>query len=214
MKIGILTREIISDLKAKTNGVPFAYLDIFNRENFPILIDSSLKLTPKNKELLLQQIKNIDGFILPGGDKISEVDLFIINYCYINDVPLLGICLGMQEIAYYFDNKSIKKLDTTYHFNLEENYVHTIKLKRKGYLHNLLKIDTLNVNSRHNYHIQNNKNYTIEAKCGKVIEAIKVKNTRYILGLQFHPEIMKYYDNNAIIILNDFLKQCSNRKSE
>jgi putative glutamine amidotransferase len=120
----------------------------------------------------------------------------------------------MQEIAYYFDNKTIKKLNTTKHFNLDENYVHPIKLKRNGYLNNLLKLNTLNVNSRHNYHIQNNKNYVIEAKCNKVIEAIKVKNTKYILGVQFHPETMKEYDNNAIIILNDFLKQCLNKKSE
>lgn len=214
MKIGISTREITSDLKAKTNGIPFTYLDIFNKESFPIIIDSSLKLTPENKELLLEQIKNIDGFILPGGDKISEVDLYIIDYCFKNNIPLLGICLGMQEIAYYFDKKAIKKLNASNHFNLEKKYSHLIKLKKKGYLYNLLKTSTLNVNSRHHYHIQDNKNYTIEAKCDKVIEAIKVKNTKYILGLQFHPEIMKDYDANAKTILSDFLEQCSNKKSE
>jgi len=113
------------------------------------------------------------------------------------------------EIGYYFNNKTIKKLDTTNHFNPKLDYVHSIKLKRKGYLHNLLKIDSMNVNSRHNYHIQDNKNYTIEAKCDKVIEAIKVKNTKYILGVQFHPEIMYTYDKNAQIILDDFIKTCS-----
>ena len=115
----------------------------------------------------------------------------------------------MQEIAYYFNNKSIKKLETDKHFDLKANYVHTIKLKRKGYLYNLLKTDVISVNSRHNFHIQDNKNYTIEAKCDKIIEAIKVKNTKYILGVQFHPEIMDSYDKNAKTILKDFIKMCS-----
>jgi putative glutamine amidotransferase len=115
----------------------------------------------------------------------------------------------MQEIGCYFNNKTLKRLDTDKHFNPKLDYVHPIKLKRKGYLHNLLNTNTLNVNSRHNYHIQENKNYVIEAKCDKVIEAIKVKNTKYILGVQFHPEIMCMYDNNAKIILEDFIKTCS-----
>ena len=209
MKVGILTREITSDIGAKINGIPFTYLETINNENYPIFIDSSLTLNSENKRLLLEQIKDIKGFILPGGDKISQVDLYIIDYCYKNNIPLLGICLGMQEIGYYFNNKTIKKLETPDHFDLKEKYVHKIKLKRKGYLYNLFKTDEINVNSRHNYHIQENKNYTIEAKCNKVIEAIKVKNTKYILGVQFHPEIMYNYYNYAKILIEDFLKICS-----
>jgi len=97
MKIGVLTREINSDIGALTNGIPFTYLNIFNKEHYPIFIDSSLKLTTKNKQTLLDEIKDIKGFILPGGEKISEVDLFIIDYCYKNNIPLIGICLGMQR---------------------------------------------------------------------------------------------------------------------
>lgn len=209
MKIGILTREITSNINALTNAIPTTYIEMLEDDIYPIFVNSNLELTEKNKELILQQIKDIKGFILPGGERISKVDLFIIDYCYKNNIPLLGICLGMQEISYYFDNKTIKKLNTNEHFNIEKDYVHSIKLKRKGYLHNLLKTNIINVNSRHNYHIQENKNYTVEATCNKIIEAIKVKNTNYILGVQFHPEIMYKYDENAKIIIKDFLRICS-----
>ena len=149
---------------------------------------------------------------MPGGDCVSEIDLFIIDYCYKNNIPLLGICLGMQEIAYYFDKKSIEKIPTNMHFDAKANYVHPIKLTKKGYLYTLLKTPTINVNSRHNYHIEANKNYIVEAKNEKVIESIKVKNTRYILGVQFHPEIMYEYDENAQKIILDFLDVCGNKK--
>lgn len=211
MKIGILTRTIMSDIGEKTNGVPFTYLDIFNKEFYPVFIDSSLSLE-KHKDELLNQIKDINGFILSGGEKVSKVDLFIIDYCYKNNIPLIGICLGMQEIAYYFNNKTITRLDTSDHFDPKSDYVHPIKLKRKGYLRKLLNLDIIPVNSRHNYHIKENKNYIIEAKCNKIIEAIKVKNTKYILGVQFHPEIMQEYDNNARKILKDFLNTCKEKK--
>ena len=94
MKIGILTRELDSPIYGKTNALPFTYLNLFTKEQYPVIIDTTLSLQT-HKKTLLEQIKDIDGFILPGGERISEIDLFIIDYCYKNDIPLLGICLGM-----------------------------------------------------------------------------------------------------------------------
>lgn len=210
MKIGILTRELTADNSAIINGIPISYLNILDTDIYPIFINTNIKLSLKNKENLINQIKSLDGFILPGGEVISQADLFIIDYCYKNNIPLLGICLGMQEIAYYFDNKSLKKLNSEEHFKPKLDYVHSIKLNKKGYLYNLLQTNTINVNSKHHYHITKNKHYVIEATSDKIIEAIKIKNTKYMLGLQFHPETMYPYDNNAKLIINDFFKACKN----
>ena len=53
-------------------------------------------------EDLLGILSVVDGVLLTGGDDASIMGLFIINYCVRNNKRLLGICLGMQEIAYYF----------------------------------------------------------------------------------------------------------------
>lgn len=210
MKIGITTRTIESSNNSKLNAVPSTYINIINEDNFPIIIDSNIDVV-KNKKYLLNLIQDIDGFILGGGDETSEVDMFIIDYCYKNDIPLLGICLGMQEIALYFNEKGLKKLNNLSHFDMNSDYLHTIKLNKKGYLYNLLNQDSIPVNSRHKYYVLNNKNFTIEGKCDNLIEAFKVKQKKYILGVQFHPEIMYFYDNNAKQLFNDFFKICSKK---
>lgn len=207
MKIGILTRKLQSEFNTSLNAIPFTYLDAIKNECYPIIIDSTLSLD-KYKDELLEQIKGIKGFILPGGENISNVDLFIIDYCYKNNIPLLGICLGMQEIGYYFDNKAIVSLNSSSHMDMEAKYVHNITLVKDNYLYNLLKKDSISVNSRHNFHIIDNPNYLVQAYADNVIEAIKVKNTKYILGIQFHPEIMYQYDENAQKIFKDFFNKC------
>lgn len=210
MKIGITTRNLESSSNSRLKAIPSTYISIINENNFPVIIDSNIDVE-KNKEYLLELIKDIDGFILCGGSETNEVDMFIIDYCYKNDLPLLGICLGMQEIALYFNKKGLKKLDDSSHFDMNSDYVHPIKLNKKGYLYSLLKQDTIPVNSRHNYYVLNNKNFIIEAKNNNIIEAFKIKQKKYILGVQFHPEIMYFYDDNAKLIFNDFFKVCSKK---
>ena len=48
---------------------------------------------------LIKQINICDGILLPGGCKIFEYDKFICKYAIDNNIPLLGICLGMEIIA-------------------------------------------------------------------------------------------------------------------
>lgn len=207
-KIGILTRTLTSNTNVNLNAIPFAYLNTFNKNFFPIIIDSSITLST-HKEELLKTIKDVNGFIIPGGNDINEIDLFIIDYCYKNDMPLLAICLGMQELGYYFDKSSIQPLNSLEHFNIDAPYMHAIKINKKGYLFSLLNKETIPVNSRHKYHLLKNKNYTIEATSSNIIEAIKIKNKKYIVGYQFHPETMYYYDDNAKLLINDFLNNCN-----
>ena len=207
MNIGITTRTTTLN-KAKINYIPSTYLNVIKDYGYPIIIDSSISIKSTNE--FEQQLKNIDAFILPGGTNINYIDLYIINYCYKNDIPLLGICLGMQEISYYFNNNSLQPLNTLSHFNMRKKYLHKITLDNNSSLYKILKRKNIKVNSRHKFKISEDPHYSIEATHEDVIEAIKVKDRKCILGIQFHPEIMYEYDRYAKKLFDYFFSFANN----
>ena len=203
MLIGISSRSFTSEY-VDIKGVPYTYLKVIDF----IIIDSENKIEDIDKVLSL-----VDGIKLPGGDKIISVDDYIINYCYVNNKPLLGICLGMQELAHHFGS-SIVKTPSKEHFNFDAKYQHIISIKEDSYMYNLLNNESIPVNSRHNYMIESNDSYDIMACYNNVIEAIKVKNTYYMVGYQFHHEIMKEYDDNAKVLFNDFINKVKEKSNQ
>ena len=46
-------------------------------------------------------LKPYSGLIIPGGSKIHLYHILSIHYAITNDIPLLGICMGMQAIGIY-----------------------------------------------------------------------------------------------------------------
>jgi putative glutamine amidotransferase len=116
----------------------------------------------------------------------------------------------MQEIASYFNKNNLIKLKDNFHMNEKDKYVHEIEISDNSYLFKLLNKKIIKVNSKHNYCVTNDNHYTIEATYNNVIEAIKVKDRNYILGLQFHPELLYNDDENAKLIFKDFFNKCTN----
>ena len=54
-----------------------------------------------DKELDMSVLELCDGFIIPGGNKVYEFLFDVINYCIVNNKPLLGICMGAEAIAIF-----------------------------------------------------------------------------------------------------------------
>ena len=98
-----------------SNGIPMMIMpteDIkfskFKEEDY-----EKESLSDDIKNDLIKQIKLCDGILLPGGCKIFEYDKFICEYALENDIPLLGICLGMEIMAAVdcSNNKVIERID-------------------------------------------------------------------------------------------------------
>lgn len=149
-----------------------------------------------------------DGVIFQGGTNIYPYHYEILNYCINNNIPVLGICMGMQIFGLYANNQQeedLIKIDN--HYNNE----HLIKIEKNSILYNLFG-ECINVNSRHKYMLEYiNKPFIIGAKSdNNVIESIEwVDDNHFVLGVQFHPEDMDNMDK----LYNYFIKECLKRKN-
>ena len=170
--------------------------------------DDQEELTEEEKDMLFEQIKLCDGIVMTGGFKINKFDRFITEYLIENDIPLLGICLGMQIMSNYKRDKVWnEKNDSFIEHRVEEGLVHDVTLDKNSKLYSIVKNDKFMVNSRHFYHAEPNENYDIVAVSDdNYIEAIEMKNKKFNIGVQWHPEDLN--DDSSRRIFESFINSC------
>ena len=197
----------------KCGGIPILILppqDLDYEEKNPKDID---KLTDENKNDLNRIINMCDGIIMPGGYKWYEYDEYICRYAIDNNIPILGICAGMQLMAKVLNNDrrniddTVKNETNINHSVKGVRYVHSININKESLLYKILDKEEIEVNSRHNYHVSNELSYLASAysKDG-LIEAIEYNDNKFALGVQWHPESMIDYDINAKKIISKLIE--------
>lgn len=170
----------------------------------------------------------VDGFVLTGGqdvdprrygmqdddascEKVGEVtpmrdrvECQILDYAYAFDVPLLGICRGMQTINVYFGGTLYADLPTQFpgvdsltgrplsHWQTEEptEVVHYIDVTRGSKLHDILRADSSATNSFHHQGVKKvgeGFRATAYASDG-LVEGIEATDRTFMVGVQWHPE--------------------------
>lgn len=149
---------------------------------------------------LIESINLCDGIILSGGENFHENDFKLINYLISKNIPTLGICLGMQSMAEYFNNR--REINVNNHYSTNK-YVHKINIKRGSKLYNILNKDEMLVNSRHHTAIPYT-NMVVSAKSeDNIIEAVELSNLKFFIGVEWHPESIN--DNNSYLIFKSFI---------
>ena len=152
---------------------------------------------------------NIEGILLTGGNDIDinqtntlsqKRDSFekkLISYGIYHNIPILGVCRGMQMIATYFDAR-LKKIEG--HINIK----HTLKINKKSkYFQELDHLKT--VNAFHNYTIDSiNNDFIISARDEKNhIKAIEHKYLK-IFGQMWHSEREKPFNSHELNLIYKF----------
>lgn len=151
----------------------------------------------------------IDGILLTGGNDLNSInannislkrDSFekkLLDYSIENNIPIFGICRGMQVIAEYF-NSEFSKVDNQVGIN------HKIKVNKESKYFDLLnKLDI--VNSYHNYSLKNvSKELLISATTEDgIIKAIEHKKYK-IFGQMWHSERKLPFDVNELNLIKTF----------
>lgn len=83
-------------------------------------------LLTEEKDNLLAQLKLCDGIILQDGVETDNYETIVAKYCYDNDIPILGICAGQNNIARALGGSTYKIPNPEKHDKSFEDYVHSI----------------------------------------------------------------------------------------
>lgn len=179
---------------------------------FPtISADFTLRDIPKLEQSEIydmhRMISKCDAIIKPGAIRIYDYERLIYDYAVCEDVPFLGICAGMQLMAHHgkpkIENNVRNSSDISH--NQKEIYAHGVRIDRGSLLFKILRKQTILVNSKHNYHIQDSgKLKSVARSLDGYIEAIENPNCSFQLGLQWHPELIK--DDNSDKIFDAFIE--------
>ena len=141
------------------------------------IVNKDYRITHYN-EIKVSKIKNFNGIIICGTALKDNKYLKDINkFKWIKRVnmPILGICAGMQIIALQFGARLIKNTE-----------IGSKEVKTE--IKNHLFLGKFNAYELHENSLNNLKNFNIIAKSKNSIQAIKHK-TRDIYGIMFHPEV-------------------------
>ena len=179
--IGFVYDDIISSVR-KSGGIPIMISD----------------------DNLYDYLEICRGFIFQGGDDISKNNLDILKILRDKNMPVLGICLGMQEMGTLYGGKLI---DITGHNGIK----HKVNIPKDSLLYKILEKDEIVVNSRHKSVITFPKIKVGAIAYDNIIEAIYDDELTFFLGVQWHPENMYDDDINAKKIFDYFVKMCNDK---
>lgn len=196
----------------KHGGIPILILPNQNLDYEPSIPKEIDRLTLSEKEDLKKAVDLCDGIVMPGTYKLFEYDRFIYEYSLSKDIPILGICGGMQLMGIVDNNEKeiLVKNDTNLkHFQKGIKYVHKINIIEDTLLSKIINKKEIEINSRHNYHLSKVNKLKVSAYSEDgFIEAIEMTNKRFVLGVQWHPESMLEYDENSNKIFKSFIDSC------
>ena len=217
-KFAFGTIETYKNAIIDLGGIPITLMTTQSVDVSGMLVSDVPKLTHDNYNDMIRQVSLCDGILLPGGKRIYPYDMDITRYCLEINKPILGICLGMQNMASVDTSRNVRDITEDIpndeysdnyipHGDISQKYVHTINIKKNTLLYSIIEKEEIEVNSRHIHRVKDQLDDAIVTATAPdgTIEAIEFPNKRFAVGVQFHPEALYKEDENMKNILKSFI---------
>jgi putative glutamine amidotransferase len=191
--------------------------------------------------VLRQMTAGLDGLLISGGDfdihpsfygekpiaglgKIkherTQFELELARCALTRDLPMLGICGGAQAINVALGGSLYQDIATQnpnagehQKSKKKETGGHRIRIEIGTCLRQIIKRRTLEVNTTHHQAVKAlGKGLIINATAEDgVIEGIESARHSFVLGLQWHPEVLAFRYGHQQRIFTFFVSVCSRR---
>ena len=172
-----------------------------------------------DEQVIIDTLERLDGIIFTGGGDFDpkwfneaphpklgtintvrdHAELLTVKHAYNRNIPMLGICRGIQAIAISLDGHIAQDIsDRTIHNHSQEEdrpiTTHEVIIRSEevqaSILQSLYPTPTIRVNSFHHQAVDNpGKRFrTIATSPDGIIEAMESTEHKPIMGVQWHPE--------------------------
>lgn len=180
----------------------------------------------------MQLLKTFDGLVLSGGSDVTPMlygqdtsplcgkteifrdnsEIALIHEAIKNkNFPVLAICRGCQMLNVAFGGTLNQHIENHHFTSIPINSIaHTATVKENSILSELSDSPEIQINSYHHQSIKElSKDFFITALAkDHVIEAIQHKENRYVIGVQWHPEMMLDFKLSRNLF-HSFVQNCS-----
>lgn len=190
----------------------------------------------QDEDIIKEQVKNVDAIILSGGHDVSPLvygeepllkqgeilekrdyfDIKLLKTALELKKPVLGICRGLQLLNAALGGTNYQDLSYIEGCTIKHDQgssgpttvTHTVETKKDSKLNKLFG-DTFLVNSFHHQALKEiPQGFVVSAKAKDgVIEGIEKLGEDFVVGVQWHPEMMSVKHENMRVIFKELIKE-------
>ena len=196
------------------------YKSIWRAGGVPVIIPPIA-----DTDVLINTLEHIDGLLLTGGADFNPLyageepsprlgginaerdlpELLITQLAYNRQIPMLGICRGIQTLAMALGGKVQQDISDVAQIRHSQDAdrsepTHSVTVEPDSTLFNIYNKEKLFVNSFHHQAVSDSgERFRVTARSADgIIEAIESREYKSIIGVQWHPECMSAEDGSPI----------------
>lgn len=150
-------------------------------------------------------------------DARDKMEGYLLDKALEKDIPVFGICRGIQFINAYLGGSLYQDLPTEYESTVEHHMeppydrgIHRVEVLPETRLSEIIGEGMHDVNSYHHQAVKD------VAPCLEVmavsedglVEAVAVKNKKFAIGVQWHPEFSYEKNQESVKLVQAFVDAC------
>lgn len=196
----------------------------------------------EDEQVLGQLANDVDGFLMTGGQDVSPalygeerldscgetlpvrdgMESRLFQLCLERDVPVLGICRGIQLMnvllggTLYQDLPSQHPTETEHHMSPPyDRPVHQVEICKGTPLFDLIQTERMDVNSYHHQAVRDKAPalQTMAVSEDGLIEAVCLPERPFVWAVQWHPELSWRTDEKSRRIFEAFVGRCASERN-